>query len=352
MENQNFESAWKEDFRRQSDRRNGMVCLIILILGTAIIIPDVLLAEAYPLWLTALRAGVSLIGFVGYLLFRLKKISNRVMVLLYAVPMFALTAFIVALQTDIVAVLQITNTLGIVGLFFVAFFILSASSWILIGAVLYISYFLSLSLIGPFPLSDYLSHGGFLILLGFLTFPFITSIRYRLIRENFKLQFEINSQKNELEFYANNDILTGVYNRRGGMTILGKMIKMSKRHDIPLTISFIDINGLKRVNDDYGHAVGDRLIRIVADLLKERIRVSDTLFRVGGDEFIAAFPGCRTRESRDIMESVRSAAAELSAGDSCEFPVAFSFGIAEYDGSMSIDDLIKAADREMYLDKH
>lgn len=348
---QDFEASWKEHYIKSGDRRNGIVAIIALITGTILILPDVLLTPDYPLHLLHVRIGASVIGFLGYLLFKLKKIGNGTMVLFYALPVFIVTPYMVAILKDLTAVTQQNNTLAVVGIFFIAMFVLRTYEWIIICLVLYLSYFIILFNFGAFPFADYLSHGGSLVLIGFFTFPIITTMKYRLMRENYKLNFEVQCQKEELEYYANNDILTGAFNRRGGMKILEQSIRMTQRHEIPLSICFIDINGLKQVNDRQGHDVGDIMIKTIARLFRENIRKSDSIFRFGGDEFITIFPGCSLDDSQAILDKVLYAVSTFKSEETKEIPLAFSHGLAQYRENMSVEDLIKAADKEMYKDK-
>lgn len=345
---QNFEESWNEHYRDLGDKRNGKVALIALIAGTLLILPDVLLSESYPLHLLHVRIGASAIGFLGYFLFRFGKIGSEAMILFYALPVFIVTPYMVAILDNTTAVTQQNNTLAVVGIFFIALFILRAANWIIICIVLYSSYFTILLYFGYFDFTEYLFHGGSLVLIGFFTFPFVARFRYRFMKENFKLNFEVKCQKEELEYYANNDILTGAFNRRGGMNILEQSMRITQRHEIPLTICFIDINGLKKVNDRQGHNAGDILIKTIARLFRENIRKSDSLFRFGGDEFIAIFPGCSLDDSRPIVDKVIYAVSTYKSDETENIPLKLSYGLAQYKEGMTVEDLIKSADQEMY----
>lgn len=334
-----FKDAWESYYREFGDKRNGVVALLILLLGTLVIIPDYLFADSYPKDILIYRIIVSSVGFLGLLLFRLKLISNRVMILIYAIPMFILTTYMISRVTDPLAINQQTNTLGIVGIFFIGVLILDTRSWIIISATVILSYFLFILFFANGDISEYLARGGFLMVTGFITFPIIAKIRNRLQRENYLMSYEIKCQKEDLEYYANNDILTGVFNRRGGMQILHKAISMANRHELPLSLCFLDLNGLKVINDSRGHSEGDRFIEQVADSIRGRVRASDTVFRFGGDEFIIIFPGCNKDEALKIISDIEGAGRD------------FSYGISEYKEGMTLDELINMADKGMYLNK-
>lgn len=335
-----FKDAWELYYREFGDKRNGLVALIILLLGTLVIVPDYLFADSYPKDILIFRIMVSTIGFIGLILFRLKLFSNRVMILIYAMPMFILTTYMISRVVDPLAITQQTNTLGIVGIFFMGVLILDTRSWVIISSTVILSYFVFILFLSKAPVSEYFSHGGVLMVAGFITFPIIAKIRYRLQRENYIMSYEIKCQKEDLEYYANNDILTGVFNRRGGMQILQKAISMTNRHNLPLSLCFIDLNGLKAVNDSRGHSEGDRFIEKVADSIRRRVRESDTVFRFGGDEFIIIFPGCNRDEALLIIGDIEGVHRD------------FSFGISEYLEGMTLDDLINQADKSMYLNKN
>lgn len=334
-----FQDHWTNYYSELGNKRNSRVALIILLLGTLIIIPDYLFAENYPKDILYARILVSSIGFIGLLLFYLKIINNRMMILLYAIPMFILTTYMISRAIDPISIIQQTNTLGVVGIFFMGVLILNTKIWILLSLTVIGSYLLFILFGAAAPPSEYFSYGGVLMLAGFSTFPFIARVRYRLQRENFLMSYEITCQKEDLEYYANNDILTGIFNRRGGMQILEQAINMASRHKLPLTICFIDINGLKAVNDRDGHNEGDRFIERVSDSIRDRIRKSDTVFRFGGDEFIIILPGCNSVEATEIITDIKGAKID------------FSYGITSYKEGMTIDELIGEADRVMYRNK-
>jgi diguanylate cyclase (GGDEF)-like protein len=107
---------------------------------------------------------------------------------------------------------------------------------------------------------------------------------------------------------------------------------------------------LKTINDNHGHAAGDRLIKTVVDSLKGVIRSSDYLFRMGGDEFLIIFPKAKLDESEKLIERIRES---LNKQTICGNPIDFSFGLSEFNAgaSLSIDELIKRADSRMFKAK-
>jgi diguanylate cyclase (GGDEF)-like protein len=163
----------------------------------------------------------------------------------------------------------------------------------------------------------------------------------------------LKSVSENLRLLAFTDPLTGAVNRRTGTVILEKQLSFCERNLKPLVLCYVDIDGLKEVNDNYGHSSGDELIKVVSSLLARSVRTSDTVARIGGDEFIIVFPDCSALEAEPIMYRVQAKADGLKTEGAVSFPVRFSFGLEEFKpGSGSTaDDLMQRADRAMYIRK-
>jgi len=164
----------------------------------------------------------------------------------------------------------------------------------------------------------------------------------------------------ELKYLASTDSLTGTVNRRTALIILEKHIAQCRRAAAPLTICLADLDGLKLVNDAYGHAAGDEYIRRSSSVLVGAVRGSDTVGRIGGDEFLVVFPDCRGNVVASIMERVNAELAS-SAKPGSYLP-RLSWGIASLgevpEGAHAeaglqrcIDMLLEQADQRMYDDK-
>jgi diguanylate cyclase (GGDEF)-like protein/PAS domain S-box-containing protein len=152
---------------------------------------------------------------------------------------------------------------------------------------------------------------------------------------------------------AHYDYLTDLPNRALFLDSLNHCLAMSKRNSYKTAVLFLDLDGFKKVNDTLGHDAGDMLLRGVAKRLKETIRASDTVARVGGDEFIFVLNEIGSDENAELMAkkiiAVLSEPFELK-GQRCH--VGGSIGIAIYpDASTDADSLIKQADNAMYLAK-
>lgn len=152
---------------------------------------------------------------------------------------------------------------------------------------------------------------------------------------------------------ADNDALTGVLSREKGLSILKSKILTSKKVDKPLTICFIDINNLKKVNDRFGHEEGDRLIEVVSSTIKDKLRRFDVMCRLGGDEFLVVFDSCSLDDAKNSWTRIEKEINKLNDGDKFKFSISVSIGFAEYNKKMhtTIKSLIKEADDEMYRQK-
>lgn len=161
----------------------------------------------------------------------------------------------------------------------------------------------------------------------------------------------------KLEISAHTDGLTGVANRSFFDKELEKAIRKSALFpEICFSILMIDINGLKRVNDNFGHDKGDEMIQMVARLLAGVSRETDTLCRMGGDEFILLLPATASEQATIVVERIRKQETGLFVvcgqknSHPAEIPVRFSIGLAGSDETPP-DKVLKLADQRMYSDK-
>jgi diguanylate cyclase (GGDEF)-like protein len=144
------------------------------------------------------------------------------------------------------------------------------------------------------------------------------------------------------------DPLTGLYNRRCGEQRLAQEILRSQRHGHPLTVISLDLNGLKYINDTFGHAAGDELIKCFARRINKAIRGSDLAIRQGGDEFVLLLPECKPEEVRHVLG--RLSGMKLDLGGQT-IPLVFSVGWTNYVPGESAETLLQRADEAMYANK-
>lgn len=145
------------------------------------------------------------------------------------------------------------------------------------------------------------------------------------------------------EASANTDALTGIGNRRAFDVYREREEARSRDIGQRLSVILLDLDGLKQVNDQHGHAAGDALIQRAARTLREHLRSDVHLARTGGDEFVALLPGCGIVEARLIAERVRTELAKAG--------VETSLGVAERKPHRGLDDALQRADAAMYDDK-
>ena len=164
---------------------------------------------------------------------------------------------------------------------------------------------------------------------------------------------DLKTATDKLYQFATYDELTGVYNRRVGMEFLKQELKKMRRGQSFLSICYIDINNLKIVNDNFGHDAGDNLILAIVEDIKSAMRESDILSRIGGDEFLLIFPGCKLSEVKSIWRRVQKSMRERNNKFENKYTISASYGFAETNSEniLYIDELIQVADKKMYAHK-
>lgn len=162
---------------------------------------------------------------------------------------------------------------------------------------------------------------------------------------------ELQAANDEIRRLALNDELTGLYNRRGFMSVVEPELDQARASGSPGLIIYMDLNGLKPVNDTFGHEAGDALLKNFGAVLRGCFREADVLARMGGDEF-CVFARGDAAEGRVLSERLRAALDTFNA-NSGQPPLSTSIGVvdAKPDSAESLSQLISRADWEMYSDK-
>lgn len=147
------------------------------------------------------------------------------------------------------------------------------------------------------------------------------------------------------------DPLTGVGNRLSLTNDLKREIEICRRYDRKLSALLLDIDKFKNINDLFGHAVGDQVLKSVTTILKQSLRDADSVYRLGGEEFLVLMTDTTINDALVIAERIRQniSQCEIGAGSRCDVTV--SLGAAELTHDMSADQLIQNADKAMYLAK-
>jgi diguanylate cyclase (GGDEF)-like protein/PAS domain S-box-containing protein len=157
----------------------------------------------------------------------------------------------------------------------------------------------------------------------------------------------------QLSFRARYDELTSLLNRASLYDRMEALMSSGIHKDGAMAVLYFDLDFFKEINDHYGHAAGDMVLRIVSQRILQSTRRADVAARIGGDEFVILLPGvCDRRDARHIAELIGQAINEPIESDGWKLRVATSIGIAVYpNDGRHIDDLLKTADEDMYRAK-
>jgi diguanylate cyclase (GGDEF)-like protein len=177
--------------------------------------------------------------------------------------------------------------------------------------------------------------------------------RLSAIREQLRVQkraLHVALERNEQ--LARQDTLTELPNRRHATEMMEYEERRSRREKVPPAICMLDIDHFKQINDNFGHAAGDKVLRLLAKQALTALRSPDILARWGGEEFVLIMPETTVSEAIQVVERLRV----LLAGtwvwkDHPELRVTFSAGVAALQNSETIQDTVARADEAMYLAK-
>lgn len=178
--------------------------------------------------------------------------------------------------------------------------------------------------------------------------------RMELFRQSFGLALNNAIAHDRLQRLAALDPLTGVYNRRFGMSRFHEEFDRAVRMSSPLGVLMMDIDHFKRVNDTYGHLVGDRVLISITGIAKTILRDGDVLIRYGGEEFLAILPAASSEDLRLIGERLRRAIEDASVTDGSQtIRVTTSLGASSYprQNVEKADELVQLADAALYQAK-
>ncbi|WP_053001141.1 PAS domain S-box protein [Kosmotoga pacifica] len=174
-----------------------------------------------------------------------------------------------------------------------------------------------------------------------------------VLLERLQLERELRGKQKKLEFISTHDALTNLPNRRFLYEYASRQLALAKRQAKPLSVLYLDLNGFKKVNDTYGHEIGDALLKKIADRLKSSLRESDVVARFGGDEFVFLLPDT---DSEGAIETAKRLLASLKEPFNISgktLKISASFGVATFpqDGK-DLKELLRKADEAMYQAKN
>jgi len=177
----------------------------------------------------------------------------------------------------------------------------------------------------------------------------------RLAAEVTRLEAELAAMRTrvtELEAHAESDALTGVMNRRGFERELKRAASYVQRYGGNAALVYLDLDGFKPVNDRYGHAAGDAVLAAVAATLVASVRASDTVARIGGDEFAVLLWNLSPQDARNKSQALEQAIAQMTVRwGARRLAVGATAGVAEFLADRDVAGLLARADAAMYARK-
>jgi diguanylate cyclase (GGDEF)-like protein len=173
-------------------------------------------------------------------------------------------------------------------------------------------------------------------------------IRPAIVLARVTTHITLKQQRDALQKMALHDQLTELYNRRYLMEAADQKIAQSRRYKFPLCVLMLDVDHFKKVNDNYGHAVGDSVLKVVAEILQRQSRKDDIAARIGGEEFVLLLGQCNKPDAVKRAEQLR---LEIEQANPEGIKVTVSIGLAEYQQQEGFDALLSLADQRLYQAK-
>ena len=161
------------------------------------------------------------------------------------------------------------------------------------------------------------------------------------------------TKSRQVKFFSEFDVMTNAYNRHAGIDKLAELYKSLSKNNCSMSICFIDVNGLKQVNDTLGHEVGDELIITVAKTICMHIRENDFLVRLGGDEFLIVFQGMDEIQAENAWSRIVAEFETINNTEQRKYLISVSHGIMMLNCTLNqmLDNVLNQADVKMYEEK-
>jgi diguanylate cyclase (GGDEF)-like protein len=167
-----------------------------------------------------------------------------------------------------------------------------------------------------------------------------------------KRNVELQDMQKRLQMLASHDELTGLFNRRYVLERIEEKLPQIKRHQLNFCIMIMDVDHFKNVNDEYGHAAGDDVLRTTAEILTRELRQDDIVARYGGEEFLMLLPMTELSSAEMLVERLRSTIEKQTyLFEDVRISVTASFGITQYALNDTADKMIDRADKALYQAK-
>jgi two-component system, cell cycle response regulator len=181
------------------------------------------------------------------------------------------------------------------------------------------------------------------------------TLRLGPARRIVEIETELLRVKEELKVRATRDALTSLWNRSATMELLVREISRVQREHSPMGLVLVDLDFFKKVNDNFGHLVGDSVLRETAIRMLGTVRPYDSVGRYGGEEFLVILPGCDLEAATVKAEALRHAVADAPMHiGACTVQLTASFGVTSVSGGPAVppDVVIARADNALYMAKH
>lgn len=164
---------------------------------------------------------------------------------------------------------------------------------------------------------------------------------------------ELKQLQERLESLSLTDELTNLNNRRGFLNLAKDRMNLARRGGESLLLIFADVDGLKRINDNFGHSAGSQVLVEAAEILKDSFRQTDVISRWGGDEFVVLLSKASDDNEAVILNRMSKKLAAFNARSGRMYELSMSFGITpiDLDGKATLDEMITEADKAMYENK-
>jgi diguanylate cyclase (GGDEF)-like protein len=174
----------------------------------------------------------------------------------------------------------------------------------------------------------------------------------RLQHANASLAAQLHTALKKVEIDAATDVLTGQWNRRALDDVLQQHLRMFADSRKPFSILMLDIDYFKKINDEFGHMVGDDVLRAFAQVLRGFLRSADICARFGGEEFVVVLPETSLETALEVGERIRAGIAKAPLLIKPRVSPTVSIGVATIEAGQNIGELLAAADAAVYLSKH
>lgn len=171
------------------------------------------------------------------------------------------------------------------------------------------------------------------------------------LKETLETKQELMIRNTIMEKLSKTDALTGLYNHMSFQEYFDSILEQSVKYQIPIQLAIIDIDDFKKVNDTFGHRIGDVILERISSIIKKNVTTDDFVARYGGEEFVVLFVGKQFEETYRVVETIRKEVSKLKHAEVNNQSVTVSIGLNEYKTNTDNESLFKGADALLYISK-